>query len=270
MCAEPCKKRLTLWAKEYINYSIDLEESIGEADFVIESAPEDLEIKRRLYSNITPFLKMEAIVASNTSTFPLATLAYKQAFAGRMLITHFFNPAHLIPLVEIVKTEQTIPGLAEKVAGFLSNCGKKPVVLKKDIFGFIANRLQAAVLREACFLLENDIADARQINYRLFFNGQPQINISEMMCIEILNHHSGYKCFSILLSTGSGEGILENLFSRRTQLNRFVQLKPRMLLYLIFYLNVCRIGQLCGINALVNLYAGLCSYTFLVRLPTIF
>jgi 3-hydroxybutyryl-CoA dehydrogenase len=150
--------------EKYLKYTINLEEAISEADFIIESAPEDLEIKRELYNNIAPLLKKEAVVASNTSTYPLAKLSYQQSFADRLIITHFFNPAHIIPLVEIVQTPQTRPGLAKDIAAFLSNCGKVPIILKRDINGFIANRLQAAVLREACFLLENDIADARQID----------------------------------------------------------------------------------------------------------
>lgn len=149
---------------ELIKYTTDLGESIQEADLVIETAPEVLSIKLQLYNDITPFLKEGAIVASNTSTFPLGSLSADQHFADRMINMHFFNPAHLIPLVEVVDSEKTLPGLTAMITRFLVDCGKKPVVLKKDIYGFIANRLQAAVLREACYLLENGIADARQID----------------------------------------------------------------------------------------------------------
>jgi 3-hydroxybutyryl-CoA dehydrogenase len=147
-----------------LEYSIVLEEAISEAEFIIESAPEDFEIKRLLYNEIAPLLKKNAIVASNTSSYPLARLSHEQPFADRLIIAHFFNPAHIIPLVEIVKGEHTEEGVAETIAAFLDNCGKVPVILKKDISGFIANRLQAAVLREACFLIENGIADAGQID----------------------------------------------------------------------------------------------------------
>lgn len=147
-----------------IKYTTSLRECIPDADLIIESAPEDITVKLELYAQIGPLLNDTAIVASNTSTFPLAALSANQIFSDRMIILHFFNPAHLVPLVEIVAAENTLSGLAHTVADFLVSCGKKPVVLKKDIYGFIANRLQAAVLREACFLLEQGMANAGQID----------------------------------------------------------------------------------------------------------
>lgn len=150
--------------KKSLKFTILLEEAIREASFIIETAPEDLTIKRQLYAEIGPMLKSDAIVASNTSTYSLAKLSAQQIFASRLIIAHFFNPAHIIPLVEIVKSENTTHGVAESIADFLTDCGKVPVILKKDINGFIANRLQAAVLREACFLVENGVADAGQID----------------------------------------------------------------------------------------------------------
>ena len=145
-------------------YTSDLRTAVKDADLVIESAPEDLMIKKQLYSDISKVLKQNAIVASNTSTFPLADLSDGQPFAGRMVIAHFFNPGHIIPLVEIVQLEHTEPGIAETIAAFLRSHGKAPVILKKDIAGFIANRLQAAVLREACYLVEQQIAEPADID----------------------------------------------------------------------------------------------------------
>lgn len=150
--------------KECMQYSGDLEKVVQGADLVIECAPEVLKVKRSLYSDLSPFLKAEAIIASNTSTFSLESLAQDQPFADRMLIMHFFNPPQVIPLVEIVKIEQTRPGLAGHIADLLQYCGRQPVILKRDITGFIANRLQAAIVREACFLLANGVADAGQID----------------------------------------------------------------------------------------------------------
>lgn len=147
-----------------IEYTTDAGQAVKEANLVIETAPEDLSIKLELYKSIAPFLKNNAIVASNTSSFSLEKLSAGQPFASRMIIMHFFNPAHLIPLVEIVAAEHTTPKLAQHIADFLETCGKKPIVLKKDIYGFIANRLQAAVVREACFLVEQGVADPSQID----------------------------------------------------------------------------------------------------------
>ena len=151
-------------AGKFLKYTTVLKEAVSEADFIIESAPEDLKIKRKLFSQISSLMKASAIVASNTSTFSLAKLSDQQSFANRFIITHFFNPAHVVPLVEIVQSESTTSGIARDIATLLSRCGKVPVILKKDIHGFIANRLQAALLREACFLVEEGIADAGQID----------------------------------------------------------------------------------------------------------
>lgn len=147
-----------------IRHTADLEEAVSGADLIIESAPEDLIVKRQLYSGITTFLGKNAIISSNTSSFALEVLSENQPFAGRMMITHFFNPADIIPLVEIVKRPEMENATVEAVVSLFRDCGKVPVVLKKDMKGFIANRLQAAVLREACYLLAEGIADAADID----------------------------------------------------------------------------------------------------------
>lgn len=147
-----------------LHFASQLMEGAYDADLIIECAPEDLAVKEKLYSELGPLLKPDAIVASNTSSFSLSTLSGQQVFAERFIITHFFNPPDVIPLVEIVKAEHTSPGIAERTAEFLTRCGKVPVILKKDIPGFVANRLQAAVLREACFLVQNKVVDAGQLD----------------------------------------------------------------------------------------------------------
>jgi 3-hydroxybutyryl-CoA dehydrogenase len=150
--------------REYLTYTSDLKEAISSADIIIESVSEDLTIKRQLYNDMAGWVKDTAVISSNTSSYPLKLLIANQPFARRMIITHFFNPPDLIPLVEIVQHENAMPGLAEKVADFLRYFGKVPVILKKDIDGFIANRLQAAILREACFLVESGIAGVADID----------------------------------------------------------------------------------------------------------
>ena len=147
-----------------LHFASQLMEGACNADLIIECAPEDLAVKGKLYSELGPLLKPDAIVASNTSSFSLSALSGQQVFAARFIITHFFNPPDVIPLVEIVKAENTSPGIAGRTAEFLTRCGKVPVILKKDIPGFVANRLQAAVLREACFLVQNKVVDAGQLD----------------------------------------------------------------------------------------------------------
>ncbi len=147
-----------------LTYTCVLHETVRKTNLIIESVPEQLETKRELYQQITPLIQEDTIVASNTSTFALDTLSHQQPFANRMIILHFFNPAYLIPLVEIVQNGHMHPNVVQQIVNLLERCGKVPVVLKRDIPGFIANRLQAAVMREASFLLQSGVADAKQID----------------------------------------------------------------------------------------------------------
>jgi len=142
----------------------DLEKAVAASDLIVECVPEQLNIKREVYARLALAIKPDALVASNTSTFGLQTLARDVPFADRFVIAHFFNPAHLIPLVEVVGLPDTQPGRIEALVALLRSCGKTPVVLNRDIPGFIANRLQAALMREACHLLESGVADAAQID----------------------------------------------------------------------------------------------------------
>ncbi|WP_214630401.1 3-hydroxyacyl-CoA dehydrogenase family protein [Paenibacillus agaridevorans] len=147
-----------------IQLTNNFEKAVAKADLIIECVPEQLTVKREVYRQLASAIRPEAIVASNTSTFPLQTLAQELPFANQMVIVHFFNPAHLIPLVEMVGLPDTPPSILEELAALLRKCGKTPVVLNKDIPGFIANRLQAALMREACYLLDNGVANAAQID----------------------------------------------------------------------------------------------------------
>lgn len=149
---------------ELISYSTDLFETVHDADLIIEAIPEVLAFKHQLFQLLETMIRSTAIIASNTSTFPISKLAEACAFSERLLITHFFNPAHLVKLVEIVKHEDTLPWAAEEVINLLKAAGKKVVMLNKDIPGFIANRLQAAVVREAFYLLEEGVANADDID----------------------------------------------------------------------------------------------------------
>ena len=147
-----------------ISYTVHLEEAVHEADFIIEAIPEKIELKWELYQKLEALMKQDAIVASNTSTFPISRLMEKASFADRMMITHFFNPAHIVPLVEIVQHRETKSEITEEVVSLIRSIGKSPILLKKEISGFIANRLQTALMREAFYLLKEGVASARDID----------------------------------------------------------------------------------------------------------
>ncbi|MFJ7939142.1 3-hydroxyacyl-CoA dehydrogenase family protein [Peribacillus sp. NPDC096622] len=147
-----------------ITYSVDLEGAVRDADFIIEAIPEVIELKLNLFQQLEEIIKPDAIVASNTSTFPITQLMEKASFAERMVITHFFNPGHLVPLVEIVQHEETKPEIVKTTMDLMRKIGKSPILLKKEIAGFIANRLQTALMREAFYLLKEGVADAEDID----------------------------------------------------------------------------------------------------------
>lgn len=151
-------------ALNHITYRVDLDVAVRDADFIIEAIPEVIELKWGLYHQLEQLIKPNSIIASNTSTFPISLLMKESSFADRMVITHFFNPAHLVPLVEIVQHDETNPKVVEVTLDLMRKIGKSPVLLKKEIAGFIANRLQTALMREAFYLLKEGVANAEDID----------------------------------------------------------------------------------------------------------
>ncbi|MFM0231274.1 3-hydroxyacyl-CoA dehydrogenase family protein [Paraburkholderia sediminicola] len=128
------------------------------AQFVIEAIPEVLELKHRLYASLAELMTDDAILASNTSGFPPDQLVAPLRAKERFLIAHFWNPPHMIPLVEVVPGTATAPEVTERTAALMSAIGMEPVVLAKAIPGFVGNRLQFAVLREALNIVRSGAA----------------------------------------------------------------------------------------------------------------
>jgi 3-hydroxyacyl-CoA dehydrogenase len=141
-----------------------LKEAVKSVRFITEVVPEQLELKWQVFARLEELALPEALIASNTSTLPLGDLTRHMARPERMMITHFFNPAQLVPLVEVVKGPGTSAAVLEQVLAFLRRAGKVPVVLKREVPGFIANRLQAAVMREVLHLLASGVADMKDVD----------------------------------------------------------------------------------------------------------
>jgi 3-hydroxybutyryl-CoA dehydrogenase len=141
-----------------------LEGALDGAGLVIETITEVLAVKHELTGRLERLVAPGTVIASNTSTLPLAALAQQARHPERLACTHFFNPAHLVPLVEVVFHPQAPEGVRAATLEFLGRLGKVPVVLRRDVPGFIANRLQAAVAREAFALLEQGLASAEEID----------------------------------------------------------------------------------------------------------
>ena len=133
-------------------------ETMAASQFVIEAIPEVLELKHRVYASLAQLLADDAILASNTSGFTPDQLAAPLRHKERFLIAHFWNPPHMIPLVEVVPGTLTDPHVTQQTVALMSRIGMEPVVLTKAIPGFVGNRLQFAVLREALNIVRSGAA----------------------------------------------------------------------------------------------------------------
>lgn len=147
-----------------IVFSTVLEDTIAGATFIIEVIPEVLEMKREMYKKIESLVAKDIIIASNTSGFKPSLLAEEMTYPNRFVVTHFWNPAHLIPLVEVVKGEHTDEETVQRAMDLLRAMKKKPILLNKEIPGFIGNRLQYALFREAQALLDAGAASKEDID----------------------------------------------------------------------------------------------------------
>jgi len=145
-------------------YTTDLHEAIQDTDFILESIPEVLETKLATYEIIESVVSEKTIIASNTSTFPLKELTQNAKHPERFIITHYFNPPQLVPIVEIAKFEKTDENVVKVTYDLMKEIGKSPVVLKKEITGFIVNRVQVAFLRECFNLIEQGVCTAEDID----------------------------------------------------------------------------------------------------------
>jgi 3-hydroxybutyryl-CoA dehydrogenase len=130
----------------------------------IECAPEKLDLKRAIFAEIERLAPPDAILGSNSSSFPISDIAAGLATRARMLGLHFFLPAHLVPAVEVVRGEATDESVWRRAAEIMRACGKVPVMVKKDIPGFLANRIQHALMREAFALIDAGLATPEDVD----------------------------------------------------------------------------------------------------------
>jgi len=146
-----------------IRFTADMSLVSG-ADIVIEAVFEDMELKRKIFAELEAICRPDAIFCTNTSVMSPSEISRDLQRRERFCATHFWNPAHLIPLVEVVMSDATSGETAQIVMGVLARVGKKPVLCKKDVPGFVANRLQHALWREAIYMVQEGIADAKTVD----------------------------------------------------------------------------------------------------------
>ena len=150
--------------KENIRIIYDMEEAVKDADMIFECVIEDMKVKQDLFKQLDEICPEDVILATNTSVMSITEIASTSVHRHRIVGTHFWNPAFLIPLVEIIRTVDTSDEVVDSVYDFLKWAGKRPVKVNKDVPGFIGNRLQHALLREALYIVENGIADPATVD----------------------------------------------------------------------------------------------------------
>lgn len=150
--------------EDRVSDHVDLAETVRNAEIVIEAAPERLELKRAIFADLVRLSHPDALLASNTSVIPITQIAEGLETSDRILGTHWWNPPFLVPLVEVVGTATTNPQAIDRMITLLRAVGKEPVHIKKDVPGFVGNRLQHALWREAIAIVADGIADAETVD----------------------------------------------------------------------------------------------------------
>jgi 3-hydroxyacyl-CoA dehydrogenase len=150
-------------SRERLSFTTDMKKAVSEADLVQENGPERKDFKIQLFADIDGAAPADSIIASSSSGLTMSVMQCSCKYPERCVIGHPFNPPHMIPLVEVVGGEKTSPDVIRRAIEFYASIGKKPIHLRKEVIGHVANRLQAAIYREVVNLINLgvvDVADA--------------------------------------------------------------------------------------------------------------
>jgi 3-hydroxybutyryl-CoA dehydrogenase len=142
----------------------DLEPAVAQADFVVEAGPERLAVKQEIFERLSELASPDAILASNTSAIPIREVVARVADPSRTVGTHFWNPPYCVPLVEVVQSDATSSETVDRTMALLERVGMKPVHVRADVPGFVGNRLQHALKREAIALVASGVCDAETLD----------------------------------------------------------------------------------------------------------
>jgi 3-hydroxybutyryl-CoA dehydrogenase len=151
-------------AKPLLTATTDLDGALKSSQLVIESIPEDVALKQAFFRHLDEVSDKNAILASNTSGISITAIAANAKFPQRILTAHFWNPPHLMPLVEVVMGNQTSESIALQMVELLKKCDKTPVLVRKDRPGQLGNRLQLALMREAFYVVQEGIASPEDVD----------------------------------------------------------------------------------------------------------
>jgi len=163
----------------------ELADAVARAQFVTEAVSEDLALKQNLFARLEALVQPETILASNSSSYPISKVAHKMQRPERAVLTHWFNPPHIVPVVEVVPGEKTAPQTVQAAYDLLERIGKLPVRLNMEVPGFLVNRVQVAMFREIFDLLDRGVADAAQIDRAL--RGSMGMRLAALGPLEIID-----------------------------------------------------------------------------------
>jgi carnitine 3-dehydrogenase len=150
-------------SRDRLEFTSDMKKALANADFVQENGPERVDFKIKLYADMDAVTPPDSLIASSSSTLTMSVVQSKCVHPERCVIGHPFNPPHVIPLVEVVGGAKTSPAAIEKALAFYKSIGKRAILLRKEVPGHVANRLQSALYREVLYLIEQgvlSVADA--------------------------------------------------------------------------------------------------------------
>ena len=151
-------------ARKHLAFAASLAEACAEADLAIEAVVEDVQVKRAVFGDLDELCPPRTILATNSSTIVSSRLADATARPAQVANMHYFNPAMVMEVVEVVQGPHTAPATAETLVEFCRRTGKKPIWMKREIDGFIANRLLGAVIREAGRLVDDGYATFEEVD----------------------------------------------------------------------------------------------------------
>ena len=151
-------------ALQRLSTTTDLKTAVEGSHFIVEAAPEDLSLKQGLFQQVESLCGKDTIIATNTSSLTLRDIGVRVKDKKRLVITHWFNPPHIVPTVEVVKGEQTTDETMETAYRLLAKIRKVPVKIYQELPGFVVNRIQVAMVREVFDLYEKGVASAEDID----------------------------------------------------------------------------------------------------------
>jgi 3-hydroxybutyryl-CoA dehydrogenase/5-formyl-3-hydroxy-2-methylpyridine 4-carboxylate dehydrogenase len=181
-----------------LRFEPDLAAALEGADLVVEAVPEKLELKQEVFAEFEQHVTPDAILASNTSGIPITKIAEKLEHPERVIGTHWSNPPHLIPMIEIIPGERTSPEVTATTQELVRQIGYYPCTLKKEVPGFVENRVLYAIMRECLALVDEGVVDAEEldlnvkwgIGYKLAV--VPPMALLDMAGLDIYNAVASY------------------------------------------------------------------------------